>query len=391
MNGTNSSRREIIPILCLLAFVDTFGYAIVVPLLPFAARDYGASTLAIGAIFASFSLCQLIAAPSLGSLSDRFGRRPLLLLSQCGTAAGFVLMILARSVWPLLLSRVIDGATAGNVSVINAAMLDRYNKRFWARQFTYLATATGAGLVAGIIVGAALAPLGLAAASTAALSLSLLSLATTWFVLPETLVRREPIAMRVVWRRAIADAPLRQAGGVKLLFIIAQSAFVLAFPLYLLKRLGYADERAALMMAALLAIGAAFQLSAVVRVIGAVGERTTALFGFAALCVGATAAALAQQLLWVAIASVLVVCAVAALGPALTALYAKTNRSLDEGALMGVDQSLASAGQTIGPALGYGALAVSGAAGYGVVCAGLAAAGLLLLGRSRIGGSLGSE
>ena len=282
MNGTNSSRREIIPILCLLAFVDTFGYAIVVPLLPFAARDYGASTLAIGAIFASFSLCQLIAAPSLGSLSDRFGRRPLLLLSQCGTAAGFVLMILARSVWPLLLSRVIDGATAGNVSVINAAMLDRYNKRFWARQFTYLATATGAGLVAGIIVGAALAPLGLAAASTAALSLSLLSLATTWFVLPETLVRREPIAMRVVWRRAIADAPLRQAGGVKLLFIIAQSAFVLAFPLYLLKRLGYADERAALMMAALLAIGAAFQLSAVVRVIGAVGERTTALFGFAA-------------------------------------------------------------------------------------------------------------
>jgi MFS family permease len=388
MTDNTTARGEIMPVLCFLAFVDTFGYAIVVPLLPFAARDYGASTIAIGAIFASFSLCQLIAAPLLGALSDRFGRRPLLLLSQCGTAAGFVLMILARSVWPLLLSRIVDGATAGNVSVVNAAVLDRYDKSEWGRRFAYVSTAMGVGLVAGIVVGAAVAPLGLAAASAAALALSLVSLTATWFLLPETRVRRARATAGRAIQRAMADLPLRRAGSVKLLFVIVQSAFVLAFPLYLLKRLDYDGERSATLMAVLLVVGAAFQLTAVVRAIGVVGERATALAGFAMLCGGATVAGFAQNLPWVLVASVLAVCAVAALGPALTAMFAAANRSLDEGALMGVDQSLASLGQTVGPPLGYGALAVSGPAGYGALCAALAAVGLATLGRHRRTGAV---
>jgi MFS family permease len=141
-------------------------------------------------------------------------------------------------------------------------------------------------------------------------------------------------------------------------------------------------------MAVLLVIGAAFQLTAVVRAIGVVGERATALAGFAMLCGGATVAAFAQNLPWVLVASALAVCAVAALGPALTALFAAANRSLDEGALMGVDQSLASLGQTVGPPLGYGALAVSGPAGYGALCAALAAVGLATLGRRRRTGAV---
>jgi MFS family permease len=178
---------------------------------------------------------------------------------------------------------------------------------------------------------------------------------------------------------------------VKLVFIIAQSAFVLAFPLYLLRRLGYDEASAALMMAALLVAGAAFQLIVVTRAIGVTGERAMALAGFAALCAGATVASFAHDLVWVSVASVLAVCAIAALGPALTALFAATNNSLDEGALMGVDQSLASAGQTIGPPLGYGALALSGGAGYGVLCAGLAGAGLILLRSRPIGGGRESQ
>src|SRR5262249_32337556 len=101
-----------------------FGYAIVVPVLPYAARSFGASTVAVGAMFASYSLCQLVSAPVIGGISDRFGRRALLLVSQSGSVIGFAIMALAQSVLPLFVSRSMDGPTAGNISIVWAAVLD---------------------------------------------------------------------------------------------------------------------------------------------------------------------------------------------------------------------------------------------------------------------------
>src|SRR5207244_2560238 len=138
--------------------------AIVVPLLPFAAQQFGAADVTIGALFASYSLCQLVAAPLLGTWSDRFGRRPLLLASLLGTAAGFALLIGARSVPTLLLSRLIDGGTAGNISIINSTVLDRNAPGEWESRFAYLSSATGAGILAGLVVSAVLASQGLGVA-----------------------------------------------------------------------------------------------------------------------------------------------------------------------------------------------------------------------------------
>src|SRR5260370_38789267 len=99
--------------ICTTVFVNLVGFGIIIPLLPFYAQTFGASPLVIGLLFASFSISQLVAAPALGDLSDRYGRRPVLLFSLAGTVASFVMLAMAHSLATLFLRRIADGLPAG--------------------------------------------------------------------------------------------------------------------------------------------------------------------------------------------------------------------------------------------------------------------------------------
>src|SRR5438128_4815796 len=101
-------------IICLTIFVNLVGFGIIIPLLPFYAQTFGASPLVIGLLFAVFSLAQLIAAPALGDISDKYGRRPVLVFSLAGTVVSFVMLALATSVTMLFLARIVDGLSGGN-------------------------------------------------------------------------------------------------------------------------------------------------------------------------------------------------------------------------------------------------------------------------------------
>src|SRR5947207_15562740 len=103
-------------IIFLTIFVNLVGFGIIIPLLPFYAETFGASPVTIGLLFAVFSLCQLLAAPALGDLSDRYGPRPILVFSLAGTDISFVLLALAHSVPMLLLTRIVNGLSAGSIS-----------------------------------------------------------------------------------------------------------------------------------------------------------------------------------------------------------------------------------------------------------------------------------
>src|SRR5215469_17939923 len=110
-----SPERAVLPPILMVLFVDTLGYATVVPLIPFALRGQHAPLVAVGTVFAAFSLCQLATAPLLGRLSDRVGRRPVLALSLAGSAVGFALLAFSSAYPIVLLSRVIDGCSAGDI------------------------------------------------------------------------------------------------------------------------------------------------------------------------------------------------------------------------------------------------------------------------------------
>jgi MFS family permease len=373
--------------LCAVTGIDALGYAIVIPLIPFTSRAMGLSALAIGGLFASYSLCQLVAAPALGSASDRFGRRPVLLLSQAGSAAGFLLLALARSPLLILLSRVVDGLSAGNISVAYAAVLDAGEPAVWARTFAYLSASTGAGVLVGLAASSALARFGLPAAALASLALSLGGMMVTALLLPETRQRRGGQTFWVAWRKILVEpnaAALRRTALAVLLACVAQGAVLLSFPLLAAQRLGYDATRAAVLMTVLVAMAAVFQLALVPRLSRVLGDRRGALVGFALLLVGGFAFAWARDLLGIAVAATVFVWGVVTVNPLLTALMGKNNRVVDEGALMGVNQAVVSAGQMLGPPLGYGALQLPGAA-FGALCAGLAGAGLLITSRVKDG------
>src|SRR5207248_2332257 len=107
-------------IIFLTIFVNLIGFGIIIPLLPFYAQTFGASPVVIGLLFAVFSFCQLLSAPALGDISDRYGRRPVLVFSLAGTVISFVMLALAHSISMLFLARIVDGLSGGNISTARA-------------------------------------------------------------------------------------------------------------------------------------------------------------------------------------------------------------------------------------------------------------------------------
>src|SRR4029434_10955671 len=103
-------------VIFLTIFVNLVGFGIIIPLLPFYAETFGASPFTVGLLFAVFSLAQLIAAPALGDLSDRYGRRPVLIFSLAGTVVSFVMLAMAQSIAMLFAARIVDGLSGGNIS-----------------------------------------------------------------------------------------------------------------------------------------------------------------------------------------------------------------------------------------------------------------------------------
>ena len=139
--------------------IDLIGFGIVLPILPRYARDLSISPTTIGLIVGSFSLAQMLFAPIMGRLSDRFGRKPVLIFSLCGTAVGSLLTGLAGPVWLLFLGRVVDGASGASVSVAQAAVTDVAEPDDRARLLGLLGAAFGVGFVLGPAIGS-LAALG---------------------------------------------------------------------------------------------------------------------------------------------------------------------------------------------------------------------------------------
>src|SRR5262245_12196696 len=181
-----SRERAILAPILMIVFVDTLGYAAIVPLIPLVLSRQGAPLIAVGTVFAAFSLCQLLTAPLLGRLSDRVGRRQVLALSLAGSVAGFALLALSSAFPVVLLSRIIDGCSAGNVAMGYAAVLDSDSEDKGRRGIPTLGAAAGAGIVAGLGLSAFLSGFGFRAVALAAMLLSLLSLALSLVAVPET-------------------------------------------------------------------------------------------------------------------------------------------------------------------------------------------------------------
>lgn len=180
---SSGSAKALLPIF-LIVLVDVFGMTLVIPLLAIYAESLHATPFQAAMLISVFAACQLVSGPLLGSLSDRFGRKPLLLISQVGTFLGFVLMARADALWMVYVARIIDGATAGNLSIAQAYISDHTAPSQRTRSFALIGIAFGLGFFIGPFVTSLLVKHGLAAPIYLAAGLSLLSILCTLVLLP---------------------------------------------------------------------------------------------------------------------------------------------------------------------------------------------------------------
>src|SRR4026209_866796 len=143
-------------VILLTIFVNLVGFGIIMPLLPFYAETFRASPVVIGMLFASFSLAQLIASPVLGDLSDRWGRRPVLILSLIGTAVSFAMLAVAQSLAMLFAARIVDGLSGGNITTARAYIADITEEENRAKAYGILGAGFGLGFIVGPALGAVL-------------------------------------------------------------------------------------------------------------------------------------------------------------------------------------------------------------------------------------------
>lgn len=235
--------RRFIP-LFIIVLIDLIGFGIIIPILPlYAEARFAAGDVQITLLIAAFSAAQFLAAPVLGRLSDAFGRRPVLILSQIGTMISFVVLGFANSLFLLYLGRVIDGISGGNISTARAYVNDITTEENRARGFGLISAAFGTGFIIGPALGGvvvrvaqhipALAPYSQVAPFFVAATFSLGSVMATYFLLPESLPQedRSPLGQRRVDAGEVGLTELLSIGGVRQILIFAGTAFV-AFAIF---------------------------------------------------------------------------------------------------------------------------------------------------------------
>lgn len=366
-------RRNPLVVIFITVLVDLIAFGMVLPLLPFFASDLGGSPAMVGLIIASYSAMQFVFSPLWGRASDRYGRKPILLICLLGTSASYVLFAVSGSLAMLFASRLLAGVLGGSFVIGQACVADSTTPDRRTRGLAMLGMAFGLGFIFGPAIGGILSAWGYLLPGLVAAGFSLLAATIALRWLPESLPaeRRRPAAARSGWRDALAGrardqrailghAEVRNPIIAALLGTIGFAAFTATFPLYLRDPLGLTPASAGGWFAFAGMVSAAVQGGLVGPLVDRLGERRVAEMG-------ATLAGVALVLLsfadnpW-ALAGVL-----AGIGggwglmnPSLAGLVSKAGGVM-QGGVLGTLQSAASLSRVIGPLGGGWAF---GALGY---------------------------
>jgi multidrug resistance protein len=221
-------------ILMVSAFMDMVGLLMIVPLMPFYAKDMGASGLVVGILVSSFAVMQLLTAPLWGRFSDQYGRRPALLVGMSSAAMAYVIFAYSDSLWMLFLSRLVHGAGGGTVGVIQAYVADSLEPKERAKGLGWLSAATNAGVALGPVLGGVAIKLGTHAPGLLAASLCVVNMAFAWKFLVESRDMKDAAAARAkprapgVTRQVVmrvATHPNEPASRMIWIYAIAIGAF----------------------------------------------------------------------------------------------------------------------------------------------------------------------
>lgn len=357
-------KRSPLIVIFTTVFIDLIGFGIVIPVLPFYAEGtiFNATPRTVGLLFASYSIMQLIFSPVLGGLSDKHGRRPVLLLSIVGTGIGFLVLGFARTVFMLFVGRILDGITGGNISTAQAYIADITTSENRAKGMGLIGAAFGLGFIFGPALGGILSQWGIQVPFVFAAGLCFANAILLYFTLPETVTPDHPAKNRAAGGRSFRHVlnSLKQPRLafvliIYFLFIVAFSIMTTSFSLYTMFRFGYDAVHTGYLFAYVGLIAVIIQGGLIGRLVKRFGELPLVIFGalcfaislFAVPFVGPAAGGLAGLLIGGGVFSM----GNSLATPALTSLASKSVGPGEQGAVLGVTQSVASLARAVGPFL----------------------------------------
>jgi MFS transporter, DHA1 family, tetracycline resistance protein len=377
----------------LIVAVDVLGLTIMIPLLPFYAERMGASATQVGLLIGVYAACQLVSGPLLGRISDTTGRKPLLLVSQVGTLIGFLILAFAPSLWVVFLARVIDGATAGNLSLAQAYISDVTRPEERAKSFGVIGIAFGMGFLIGPAISGYLAKFDYRDPIFAAAALSATSIVTTYFLLPSVATSRAPadgpggrrlsLLQWSEYGRYFRQPQLSMRLYQFLSFAFSFAMFTAGFPLFAERRLAwhgapFGPEQVGYTYAYAGFLGIFLQGPALGKMVKRFGESRLNRVGFAAYVGGYLTLAFCFSIPVLILATT-----ISAIGslvrPTLASMITQAAPREEQGVVLGLTQSLTSVAQITGPPLagfliGHGILS-----GWALTAAAVALIGLLLV------------
>ena len=380
--------RGKLTVLMITAFVDMLGLAMIIPLLPFYATELGASASIVGVLIAAFSIAQLASAPLWGRFSDRYGRRPGLLVGLLVSAVAYVIFAYASTLWLLLISRVVQGLGGGTIGVVQAYVADASDPKDRAKSLGWLSAATSLGAVVGPAIGSALIHWGRHAPGIASAIFCVLVSVFAGVYLRES--RQEMTTTgehglvpessgRAVW--SVIARPKEPAQRLIWIYAIAIGAFygtVPTLPLILARRLPITEGNVGYFVMYLGAMGVIVRAGLLGRMIEWLGEPQLTRLGLILLSVGLALIAAVHSYLTLIISLTLMPLGTAFVFPCVTAMLSRVVPSTNRGLYMGVQHTFGGVSRVIFP-LAAGVAMDHLGLGFPFVVAGVLVLGTLTL------------
>lgn len=339
----------------LIVFIDLLGFGLILPLLPYIAEKFQADPFQIGLLTAVYSFFQFISAPIMGRLSDKFGRKKLLFISQVGTVAGFLLLGVANTLPLIFLSRIIDGITGGNISIAQAYIADITTPKNRAKGMGMIGAAFGLGFIFGPALGGFLSQWGFAVPAYFAAGIAAVAAISTLLFLEETvdvkkvLTKKQARFSFVELKKALATPVLGLMIGVFFLINLAFSGVQGTFPLWTKATFGWGPKETGYVFAYIGILSVIVQLQILPRVVKAFGEKAVFKASLPLLAMGLFGISLSIHLSLLLIAMGLLVLGNSLANPTISSIASENVKKSDYGGTLGFLQSAASLGRILGP------------------------------------------
>ena len=344
-------------IIALIAVVNALGYGIIIPVVYSYAIRFGINPFQYGLLFATFSVCQFLSTPIIGRLSDRFGRRPLLITSLSGTTISFIMMAFAPNAAFLFLARALDGITAGNIPVASAVISDTTTEKERAKGFGIIGASFGFGFIFGPVISGLTVGINPALPFIIAAAITLLATLLTWWLLPETNKHIGQVSHDKLFNfsrlyHVLFEPNVGTTLIITLFYFTAFGMFIAIFQLFSKEILHMTDQQISFLFTLFGIVGLLTQLFIVGRVTKWIGIKRAFTYSILFSAIAFAGMFFSTTIALYVVASILLGMANSLVNPLTQTILSMETDEKNQGSVQGLNASYMSIGQIVGPILG---------------------------------------